>query len=147
MIPDDRPLPRTEVEMSVPFHDVDMMQVAWHGHYVRYLEIARCQLLDMIDYNYPQMQASGFAWPVIDLRLRYANPATFAQRLAIEARLTEWEHRLKIDYTIRDADTRQRLTRAWSIQVAVGLDDREMRLASPPTLMQRLIAWQQANEA
>ncbi|NWO10756.1 acyl-CoA thioesterase [Chromohalobacter salexigens] len=147
MIPDDRPLPRTEVELSVPFHDVDMMQVAWHGHYVRYLEIARCQLLDMIDYNYPQMQASGFAWPVIDLRLRYANPATFAQRLAIEARLTEWEHRLKINYTIRDAGTRQRLTRAWSIQVAVGLDDHDMCLASPPALVQRLVAWQQANEA
>lgn len=147
MIPDDRPLPRTEVELSVPFHDVDMMQVAWHGHYVRYLEIARCQLLDMIDYNYPQMQASGFAWPVIDLRLRYASPANFAQRLAIEARLTEWEHRLKIDYTIRDASTRQRLTRAWSIQVAVGLDDHEMCLASPPALVQRLVAWQQANEA
>ena len=24
------------VELEVPFHDVDMMEVAWHGHYVRY---------------------------------------------------------------------------------------------------------------
>ncbi|MCA1771673.1 MAG: acyl-CoA thioesterase, partial [Halomonas sp.] len=120
MTPDDRPLPRSETEIVIPFHDVDMMQVAWHGHYVRYLEIARCELLDAIDYNYPQMQASGFAWPVIDLRLRYAGPALFAQRIAIEARLSEWEHRLKIDYTIRDAETRKRLTRAWSVQVAVG---------------------------
>ncbi|MCW4153173.1 acyl-CoA thioesterase [Halomonas sp. 18H] len=145
MTPDDRPLPRSETEMVIPFHDVDMMQVAWHGHYVRYLEIARCELLDAIDYNYPQMQASGFAWPVIDLRLRYAGPALFAQRIAIEARMSEWEHRLKIDYTIRDAETRKRLTRAWSVQVAVGLDDHEMRLASPPALLDRLIAWQEAN--
>lgn len=145
MTPDDRPLPRTETELTIPFHDVDMMEVAWHGHYVRYLEIARCELLDAIDYNYPQMRASGYAWPVIDLRLRYAGPARFAQRLAIEARLAEWEHRLKIDYTIRDAETRRRLTRAWSVQVAVGLDDREMCLASPPALVERLLTWQEAN--
>lgn len=144
MTPDDRPLPRAEVEIEIPFHDVDMMQVAWHGHYVRYLEIARCKLLDAIDYNYPQMHDSGFAWPVIDLRLRYAAPVLFAQRIAIEARLTEWEHRLKVDYTIRDATTRRRLTRAWSVQVAVNLNDREMLLASPPALIDRLFAWQEA---
>lgn len=129
---DDGKLPRYETELTIPFHDIDMMQVAWHGHYVRYLEIARCALLDALDYNYPQMQASGFAWPVIDLRLRYAAPVLFAQRIAIEARLSEWENRLKIDYTIRDAHTRKRLTRAWSVQVAVGIEDREMRLESPP---------------
>ncbi|RCV91722.1 acyl-CoA thioesterase [Billgrantia montanilacus] len=145
MTPDDRPLPRAETVLTIPFHDIDMMQVAWHGHYVRYLEIARCTLLDAIDYNYPQMSESGFAWPVIDLRLRYAAPAVFAQRIAIEARLSEWEHRLKIDYTIRDGETRRRLTRAWSVQVAVGLEDREMRLASPPVLVERICAWQEAN--
>ena len=145
MTPDDRPLPRCETELTIPFHDVDMMEVAWHGHYVRYLEIARCKLLDAIDYNYPQMRASGFAWPVIDLRLRYAAPALFAQRIVIEALLSEWENRLKIDYTIRDAETRKRLTRAWSVQVAVGLEDREMRLESPPVLIERLLAWQEAN--
>jgi acyl-CoA thioester hydrolase len=128
--------------MTIPFHDVDMMQIVWHGHYVRYLEIARCALLDKINYNYLEMRESGFAWPVIDLRLRYAGPMVFTQTIAIEARLVEWEHRLKIDYTIRDASTRKRLTRAWSVQVAVGVEDLEMRLASPPVLIKRLLAWQ-----
>src|SRR5690606_12820928 len=110
--------------------------------YVRYLEIARCALLDRINYNYMEMRASGFAWPVIDLRLRYAAPLAFTQKIIIEARLVEWEHRLKIDYTIRDAATRKRLTRAWSVQVAVGIEDMEMRLASPQILIDRLLAWQ-----
>ena len=142
MTPDDRPLPSVEVEMTIPFHDVDMMEIVWHGHYVRYLEIARCELLDQIDYNYMQMRESGFAWPVIDMRLRYAQPMRFTQRIAIEARLTEWEHRLKVDYTIRDAASRQRLTRAWSIQVAVDVASREMCLASPQLLVDKLLSWQ-----
>ena len=43
---------QAEVEIEIPFHDVDVLGVAWHGHYVKYLEIARCALLDQIDYNY-----------------------------------------------------------------------------------------------
>lgn len=143
MTPLEQPLPRCEIEMEIPFHDVDMMRIVWHGHYVRYLEIARCALLDQLDFNYLQMRESGYAWPVIDLRLRYAAPATFTQVIAIEARLTEWEHRLKIDYTIRDAKTRKRLNRAWSVQVAVDLATEEMCLASPPILAQRIRTWQE----
>ena len=146
MTPDDRTLPMVEVEMTIPFHDVDMMEVVWHGHYVRYLEIARCELLERIDYNYLQMRESGFAWPVIDMRLRYAQPMRFTQRIAIEARLTEWEHRLKVDYCIRDAISRQRLTRAWTVQVAVDVNSHEMCLASPPLLVDKLLVWQEQQQ-
>jgi len=129
---------KTEIELEIPFHDVDMMEVAWHGHYVRYLEQARCKLLDSIDYNYPQMKASGYAWPVIELNLRYARPLRFQQRIRIEAKLVEWENRLKVAYTIRDAHSGDRLTRAHTVQVAVELDSGEMLFASPAVLLERL---------
>ena len=29
------------VRLKVPFHDVDTMQVVWHGHYLKYFEQAR----------------------------------------------------------------------------------------------------------
>ena len=31
-----------DTDVTVPFFDVDSMNVVWHGHYVKYLEIARC---------------------------------------------------------------------------------------------------------
>ena len=40
---------QVETIIEVPFHDVDVMRVAWHGHYVKYFEIARCALLDKIE--------------------------------------------------------------------------------------------------
>jgi len=55
-----------ETIIEIPFHDVDSAEVAWHGHYVKYFEIARCKLLDKFDYNYPQMTASGYFWPIIE---------------------------------------------------------------------------------
>ncbi len=30
-----------EVTFDIPFHDVDLMGIVWHGHYAKYLEVAR----------------------------------------------------------------------------------------------------------
>ncbi|MBV4463234.1 acyl-CoA thioester hydrolase [Pseudomonas sp. F-14 TE3623] len=121
----------TDTEILVPFFDVDTMNVVWHGHYVKYLEVARCALLDKIGHNYDAMVASGYAWPVIDLQLRYVRGAVFGQMLNVRASLVEWENRLKITYLISDLATGERLTRACSVQVAVDMSSREMQLASP----------------
>lgn len=127
-----------EIEIQVQFYDLDPMEVVWHGHYVKYLEIVRCALLDMIDYNYAQMKASGYAWPVIDLHLRYAAPASFGQRLKLRAEIIEWENRLRIDYLIRDAATGKRLTKATTTQVAVDAANGEMCFVSPSVLFEKL---------
>jgi acyl-CoA thioester hydrolase len=120
-----------DTEVLVPFFDVDTMNVVWHGHYVKYLEVARCALLDQLGHNYTQMVESGYAWPVIDLQLRYVRGAVFGQRLTVRANLVEWENRLKINYLISDAVTGERLTRACTVQVAVDMQTREMQLVSP----------------
>lgn len=126
------------VEMQVQFFDLDPMNIVWHGNYVRYLEVARCALLDSIGYNYEQMKASGYAWPIIDLQLRYAAPATFGQRLLLRADIVEWENRLKIDYVISDAASGHRLNRATTTQVAVDIASGEMCFVSPAILFQKL---------
>ena len=127
-----------EVIIIIPFHDVDVTRVVWHGHYVKYMEIARCTLLDKINYNYIQMERSGYSWPVIDLRIRYARPLYFQQKIRVKVRLSEWENRLKIKYLFEDFDTGQRLTRAYSVQVAVDIVKNEMLLASPEIIYQNL---------
>ncbi|MDN4543398.1 MULTISPECIES: thioesterase family protein [unclassified Pseudomonas] len=126
----------TDTEILVPFFDVDSMHVVWHGHYVKYLEVARCALLDRIGHNYTVMNDSGFAWPVIDLQLRYVRGAVFGQKLNVRASLVEWENRLKINYLITDLVTGERLTRAVSVQVAVEIASREMQLASPKVFVE-----------
>ena len=122
---------QAEIELVVPFFDVDMMEVVWHGHYVKYFEEARCALLDKLGHNYRQMRDAGYAWPVIDLQLRYIRGAQFGQRIRVRADLVEWENRLKINYLITDVATGERMTRGSSVQVAVEIASREMLLASP----------------
>ncbi|WP_285405033.1 acyl-CoA thioesterase [Luteibacter sp. ME-Dv--P-043b] len=121
----------TQIELVVPFFDVDSMEVVWHGHYVKYLELARCALLDELGHNYVRMKETGFVWPIIDMQLRYAQAARFGQTLIARADLVEWQNRLKIHYTLSDAASGERLTRASTVQVAVSLATGEMQLVSP----------------
>ena len=127
-----------EIEIVPAFHDIDSMDVVWHGHYVKYLELARCALLDKFDYGYARMRESGYAWPIVDLRMKYSGPASFDQPLAVRAQIVEWESRLKMDYTIRDARTGKRIHRATSIQVAVDMATSQMQYVCPRVLWERL---------
>ena len=128
----------TEIGLTPAFHDIDPMEVVWHGHYMKYLELARCALLQRFDYDYPQMRESGYAWPIVDLRVKYVRSARFGQALKVRAEIVEWENRLKIDYRVVDAGTGEVLTRAHSIQVAVDMRTGEMCFVSPPVLLARL---------
>ena len=126
------------VELSVPFHDLDPAGIVWHGHYAKYFELARCELLQLFNYNYDQMLESGYIWPVIDLHVRYVNMVRFKQRIKVTATLREYEYRLAIDYLITDVATGARLTKGRTAQVAVDIATRELCLMSPDILFTKL---------
>ncbi len=128
---------RYSAEIEVPFFDVDVMQIVWHGHYVKYLEIARCAFLDEVGYNYTVMFEQGHAWPVVKLDLKYVRPARFGQKIRVEMAVTEYESCLRIDYILRDAESGTKLTQAHTTQVVQRLDNGEMQFQTPAS-------WQQA---
>lgn len=84
-----------QVTMTPSFQDADPMGVVYHGNYFRFFEEARRVMLDKIGYNYREMQASGYMWPIIDTRVKYIKPIPFDLTVRVEAKLTEWENRLK----------------------------------------------------
>lgn len=127
-----------EIELEPTFHDLDPMNIVWHGNYVKYLEVARCALLEKFDYDYPQMHASGYLWPIVDMRLKYVRSAEFRQPLKIRATIVEWENRLKIEYVVRNAATGETINKAYTIQVAVDVEKRELQYVCPPVLWERL---------
>lgn len=127
-----------EVEIVPAFHDLDPMDIVWHGNYARYFEIARCALLDRFDYGYVRMKESGYAWPIVELQQKFIRPATFGQKLLVRAEIIEWENRLRMNYLIRDAATGHKIHKATSTQVAVDMRTREMCFVCPAVLWERL---------
>lgn len=122
---------RYSMVMEVPFFDVDSMDIVWHGHYVKYLEIARCTFLSAIGYDYNVMKANGYGWPIVQLQLKYVRPAVFGQKILIDVLLKEYESCLKFDYVISDCATGEKLTKASTMQVAVCMKTRETQYQTP----------------
>lgn len=137
-MPEHNPHWQAEVELDPAFYDIDPMEIVWHGNYVKYLEVARCALLDQIGYNYYEMKASGYAWPIVDLHLRYVKPLRFRQRVRVLARIVEWENRLKIHYRLSDAQTGAKLTTGHTVQVAVDIERGELCFETPAILRGKL---------
>lgn len=123
------------------FYDIDSMNIVWHGYYPKFMELGRVAILDKIDYGYDAMVASGYGWPIIDMRFRYARPMRLHQEIEIVAGIVEWENRLKIDYEFKDLKTGQRLNRCSSVQVAVEIETETMLWETPPILREKLSPW------
>ena len=126
--------------IKIQFYHLDPMKVVWHGNYMHFFEQARCNLLDKIDYNYPQMIESGFLWPIVDVRIKYISPLQFAQSILVKATLVEFENRLKIKYLITDRKTGAKLTEGFTIQVAVDAVTEEMCFETPPVFQLKVKA-------
>ncbi|MDR1996980.1 MAG: acyl-CoA thioesterase [Candidatus Margulisbacteria bacterium] len=131
-----------EIQRTVAFYDVDSMGIMWHGNYIKLLEEARCALLSELGYNYIDMQNSGYAWPVVTLKIKYVKPAVFEQQLRIRAELLEYEHRLKIKYLIRDASTGAKISVAETVQMAIAMETRQTLFTSPSALSDKVKAYQ-----
>jgi acyl-CoA thioester hydrolase len=84
------------------------------------------------------MQRSGYAWPIVDLRLRYYRPLHFAQEVDIHVTIVEWENRLKMTYLLTDRATGAKLARGHTVQVAVDLESKEMLWETPLVLREKL---------
>jgi acyl-CoA thioester hydrolase len=120
------------------FYDLDPMNIVWHGNYPRFFELARTALLLKIGYGYDEMLTSGYAWPVIDMHIRYYRPLRLGRWIDISASITEWENRLKIEYLARDSQSGQKTTKGHTVQVAVDIKTEAMLWQTPPVLKEKL---------
>ena len=126
-----------DIEIRVPFFDIDPGGVAWHGHYFKYFELARCELLEDIGYSYERMMETGLLWPIADTMVRFVHPLTLNKQATVTACLREWEFRLVIDYKIEDEDGKI-LTKGRTVQVPVDAESLELTLGSPQELIDKV---------
>jgi len=125
------------ITLSIPFHDADPAGIVWHGRYFKYFELARCELLQAIDYSYRQMADSGYVWPVVDLQARFVRPLEFDQTIRVSARLDEWEYRLRISYVIYDENNTV-VARGRTDQAPVDDATGEMLVGCPDIVLKRV---------
>lgn len=97
------------VTHEIPFHDVDSLNIVWHGHYYKYFELARTALYRSVNFDVDDMGKLGHTFPVIESQCRYTESLRYGQKIAISARFSEWEYYVLIRYKISSPENGQRL--------------------------------------
>lgn len=129
---------KTEMKLTVPFYDLDPLNVVWHGNYLKYLETARCDLLKKIGYDYDNMRADGVVYPIAKMDLKYIKPCKFNQVLFLETIVEELEPSLIIKYNIFDEESGEKVFSAKSMQICVDIKTGESIYSAPEGLKQKL---------
>lgn len=126
----------SELEIKVPFHDLDPMNVVWHGNYVKYLEQSRCDMFDKIGYTYYDMKDDNYIYPIAKMSMKYVKPLSFNQKILIKTSLIEIEPAIIIKYKIfNGADI---VFEAESMQIGINIKTGESVYNAPEKLLQTL---------
>lgn len=72
-----------ETKVIVRFNEVDAYQVAWHGHYLAWMEIGRNALAGQFGLDAFQLSSEGFLGPVVAIDLKFFRPACFNDELTV----------------------------------------------------------------
>ncbi|HIB83230.1 MAG TPA: acyl-CoA thioesterase [Alphaproteobacteria bacterium] len=107
---------------QIPFHDVDSLNIVWHGHYYKYFELARTALYRSVEFDVDAMKTLGMSFPVIESQCRYPDSLRYGQEINISANFQEWEYYIRIDYQISDATTEKRVAYGYTKQVACSAE-------------------------
>ena len=80
-----------ETAITVRFNEVDAYRVAWHGHYVAWMEIGRSALAGRFGLDAFQLGALGYLGPVVALEVKYLRPARYNEVLTVRTTLVPSE--------------------------------------------------------
>ena len=125
-------------KITVPFCDLDPMNVVWHGNYIKYLELARGKFFEHLGFGYIDMHNTGIAYPIAKMDLKFIAPASFNQELEVKCILEEIEPAIIIKYEIYDALTKEKLFKASSMQICVKPKTKETIYNAPERLVKAI---------
>ena len=121
-----------EVELSVPFHDLDPLHIVWHGNYLKYFDIARFELFKAAGIDlYAYYQSTGYLFPVTKTSTKYIIPLTYGDVFRCRATVLEASIKIVTDFVIRKADTGETCAKGRGEQVALKPPDMEMEFEIP----------------
>jgi acyl-CoA thioester hydrolase len=129
----------TSVTLKVPYYDVDLMQIVWHGHYLKYFEVARQALFKECGVDLQRtMEDTKYVFPVVRSTIKHIWPLRFGDEFICTAVVREARVRIVLDFEIKLISNDKVCAKGWSEQVAVLLPEMEMVFQIPEEIQKAL---------
>ncbi|MGH0033317.1 MAG: acyl-CoA thioesterase [Myxococcota bacterium] len=127
----------TSIELEVPFHDVDVTRRVWHGHYYKYLELARTALFRACRLDDEELFPKRWGLFVVETHCRYVYPLRYGDRISVSAWFRDIDHRLAVGYVVRNLSQDHRAAVGRTVLVTVDTNGR-MLLETPREIRERI---------
>ena len=93
-------------ERRINYYETDRMGIVHHSNYIRFLEEARCKMLDEASMPYSSFEKNGIMIPVLGVNCSFKRHVTFDDIILIEPYVKEFNGvRLTMGYTVTDKNT------------------------------------------
>lgn len=121
-----------EIRRTVPFYDLDPMQIVWHGNYFNYFEDARWSLLDHFNIDlYAYYEKTKIIFPIVRTSTKHIYPLRHRDEFICKATLVEARFKIVVDFEIRLVQDGKICARGRTEQVAVLTPEMEILLRIP----------------
>jgi len=129
----------TSVILKVPYYDVDLMQIVWHGNYLKYFEVARQALfkkygVDLRRYT----EDTRYVFPVVRSTIKHIWPLRFDDEFICTAVVKEARVKIVLDFEIKLISNDKVCAEGRSEQVAVLIPEMEMVFQIPEEIQKAL---------
>lgn len=133
------------VELEVPFHDVDALRIVWHGHYYKYLELARTRLMRECGLEDGALVGPRYRFLMIESGCRHSAPLRYGDRVRVDGWLHDVAHRLKFAYELTNLTTGERAARGHTVLATTDASGR-LLLRTPDEILERIGVDLEGNE-
>jgi acyl-CoA thioester hydrolase len=121
-----------EMQQTVPFHDIDPMQIVWHGNYLKYFDIARFGLFQSVGVDlWEFFKETNYLFPITKTTTKHIIPLRYGDEFICKATIVDARIKIIIDFEIRLIGKREICTKGKGDQVAVKYPELEMMLEIP----------------
>jgi len=128
-----------EVKLTVPFFDLDPMQIVWHGNYLNYFEVARAALLDHYGVDlYSYYERHNLIFPIIRTSTKHIYPLRHRDEIIVKATLVDARVKLIVDFEIRKVADGKLCARGRTEQVTVKFPEMETLFSIPDDIRRSL---------
>lgn len=93
-------------ERKINYYETDKMGIVHHSNYIRFLEEARCFLLNSVGMPFSEFEKKGITIPVLAVNCIYKHHVTFNDTLLIKVFVKEYSGvKMTISYDVREKAT------------------------------------------
>jgi len=125
----------TTTRVRVRYAETDAQGVAYHAHYLVWMEIGRTRLLEQLGFPYPRLEREGVLFSVVEARCRYLGAARYDDEVEVETRVSRARSRtVAFDYRMRIGES----VVATGETTLVALDRERAPRRVPPDLARAL---------